>query len=50
MEPRFLTPLTADEQLAQGLPAAVPMAMADRVRFSEMTFAACEQQGLPRLV
>ncbi len=36
MEPRFLTPLTADEQLAQGLPAAVPMAMADRVRFSEI--------------
>ncbi|MCG7623221.1 MULTISPECIES: acyl-CoA thioesterase [unclassified Epibacterium] len=36
MDLRFLTPLSPDEQLAHGLPAPVPMAMADRVRFSEI--------------
>jgi len=36
MDPRFLTPLSPEDQLAQGLPEAAPMAMADRVRFSEI--------------
>jgi len=36
MEIRFLTPLTPQEQLAHGLAAAQPLAMADRVRFSEV--------------
>ncbi|GAB5431883.1 MAG: hypothetical protein EpisKO_12530 [Epibacterium sp.] len=36
MEPRFLTPLTAEEQRAYGLSNPAPMAMADRVRFSEI--------------
>ena len=36
MDTRFLTPLSPEEQLSHGLPKAVPMAMADRVRFSEI--------------
>ncbi|MCD9150028.1 acyl-CoA thioesterase [Pseudophaeobacter flagellatus] len=36
MELRYLTPLTAEEQLAQGLDQPKPMALADRVRFSEL--------------
>ncbi len=36
MDLRFLTPLTADEQLAQGLDQPKPLALADRVRFSEL--------------
>ncbi|TDE38459.1 acyl-CoA thioesterase [Antarcticimicrobium sediminis] len=36
MDLRYLTPLTPAEQLAQGLAASQPMAMADRVRFSEL--------------
>ena len=33
---RYLTPLTAEEQLAQGLSDPQPLAIADRVRFSEL--------------
>ncbi|OIQ32075.1 MAG: thioesterase [Alphaproteobacteria bacterium MedPE-SWcel] len=33
---RYLTPLSPDEQIAHGLSDPVPMAMADRVRFSEI--------------
>lgn len=36
MELRYHTPLTAEEQLAHGLPEAQPTAIADRVRFSEL--------------
>ena len=36
MDLRFLTPLTASEQTAQGLAEPQPLAMADRVRFSEL--------------
>lgn len=36
MELRYLTPLTAREQISQGLDQAKPMALADRVRFSEL--------------
>ncbi|MEP2715927.1 thioesterase family protein [Pseudophaeobacter sp.] len=36
MELRYLTPLSAKEQLAQGLDQPKPMALADRVRFSEL--------------
>ncbi len=36
MDLRFLTPLTPEEQKAQGLDHAKPMALADRVRFSEL--------------
>ncbi|GAA6197051.1 hypothetical protein NBRC116598_24950 [Pseudophaeobacter arcticus] len=36
MDLRFLTPLSADEQRAQGLDQPKPMALADRVRFSEL--------------
>ena len=36
MDLRYLTPLSPEEQLSQGLPTPVPMAMADRVRFSEI--------------
>jgi acyl-CoA thioester hydrolase len=36
MELRYLTPLTASEQISQGLDQAKPMALADRVRFSEL--------------
>jgi acyl-CoA thioester hydrolase len=36
MDLRYLTPLTAQEQTAQGLPEPQPLAMADRVRFSEL--------------
>lgn len=36
MDLRYLTPLTAAEQTAQGLAAPQPLAMADRVRFSEL--------------
>lgn len=36
METRYLTPLDADEQLALGLSDAQPMALADRVRYSEL--------------
>ncbi|TDK50701.1 acyl-CoA thioesterase [Antarcticimicrobium luteum] len=36
MDLRYLTPLTPEEQTAHGLSAPQPMAMADRVRFSEL--------------
>ncbi len=36
MELRYLTPLSAKEQLAHGLDMAQPMARADRVRYSEL--------------
>ena len=36
MDLRYLTPLTPEEQLAHGLAAPQPLAMADRVRFSEL--------------
>lgn len=36
MELRYLTPLGPEEQTAQGLPQPQPLAMADRVRFSEL--------------
>jgi len=36
MELRYLTPLTAEEQIAHGLSAPQPLAIADRVRFSEL--------------
>lgn len=36
MNLRYLTPLTAEEQLAHGLSAPQPLAIADRVRFSEL--------------
>lgn len=32
----YLTPLTADQQRAAGLPAIWPLALADRVRFAEL--------------
>lgn len=36
MELKYLTPLTEQEQLALGLDQAKPLALADRVRFSEL--------------
>lgn len=36
MELKFLTPLSAQEQLHHGLSQAFPLALADRVRFSEL--------------
>ncbi|MGR3759372.1 acyl-CoA thioesterase [Roseobacteraceae bacterium NS-SX3] len=36
MDLRFLTPLSPEEQLAHGLDAPQTLAMADRVRFSEL--------------
>ena len=36
MELRYLTPLSAAEQTAQGLAEPQPMAMADRVRYGEL--------------
>ncbi|GHF46030.1 acyl-CoA thioesterase [Seohaeicola zhoushanensis] len=36
MQLRYHTPLPPEEQLAQGLDAAQPMALADRVRFAEL--------------
>jgi len=36
MDLHYLTPLTPEEQLAQGLTTPQPLAMADRVRFSEL--------------
>ncbi|NIZ12229.1 thioesterase family protein [Phaeobacter sp. HF9A] len=36
MDARFLTPLNPAEQLSYGLSLPAPMAMADRVRFSEI--------------
>ena len=36
MNIRYLTPLSHDEQLALGLPEPQPMAIADRVRYSEL--------------
>lgn len=36
MDLRYLTPLTPEEQTAHGLSAPQPLAMADRVRFSEL--------------
>lgn len=36
MDLKYLTPLTPEEQLAQGLDAPCPHAVADRVRFSEL--------------
>jgi acyl-CoA thioester hydrolase len=36
MELRFLTPLSPEEQLGQGLDRPKPLALADRVRFSEL--------------
>ena len=36
MDIRYHTPLTPEEQIAHGLPAAQPIALADRVRFSEI--------------
>lgn len=36
MDLRYLTPLSPEEQLAQGLDCAKPLALADRVRFSEL--------------
>lgn len=36
MEIKYLTPLSPEEQLAQGLDQAKPLALADRVRFSEL--------------
>lgn len=36
MDLRYLTPLSPEEQLAHGLAAPQPLAMADRVRFSEL--------------
>ncbi|GAA6202298.1 acyl-CoA thioesterase [Aquicoccus sp. SU-CL01552] len=36
MDLRYLTPLTPEEQLAHGLATPQPLAMADRVRFSEL--------------
>lgn len=36
MQLRYHTPLTAEEQIAHGLAEAQPLAMADRVRYSEI--------------
>lgn len=36
MKQRYLTPLSAQEQLAFGLDTAQPLAIADRVRYSEL--------------